>query len=141
MNEILKLSKKDKWGHVPGVQNPADLGSRGVTASHLRDSKLWWEGPEWLKEEKEKWPQELELDNSSEVASERKRMNVLIAVTKEIGGVSNMININRFGNLGKLLRVKAYVRRFVGNLKAKLELKGLNVERLSADEIESAEKL
>ena len=41
VNEILQLSKKEGWGYVPGNENPADLGSRGVTASHLKDSKLW----------------------------------------------------------------------------------------------------
>ena len=41
VNEILKKTRKEDWGHVAGVNNPADLGSRGVTASHLRDSKIW----------------------------------------------------------------------------------------------------
>eukprot|EP00794_Sanderia_malayensis_P003850 gene3850-biopygen3279 len=32
VNEILSLSKKESWSHVAGIDNPADLGSRGVTA-------------------------------------------------------------------------------------------------------------
>ncbi len=40
-------------------------------AYHLRDSKLWWEGPEWLRQEEEKWP--LKLESSLDVTAERKK--------------------------------------------------------------------
>ena len=46
VNEILKLTNKRDWGHCPGVENPADIGSRGVIASQLKDNKLWWVGPD-----------------------------------------------------------------------------------------------
>ena len=45
VNEILKLGRKEDWCHCPGVENSADLGSRGVTASCLYESELWWKGP------------------------------------------------------------------------------------------------
>ena len=53
VSEMLKLTKKSDWGQVGGKDNPADIGSRGMPASVLRDSKLWWEGPEWLRESEE----------------------------------------------------------------------------------------
>ena len=141
VNEILLLSRKEDWGHVPGVENPADLGSRGVSASHLNDSRLWWEGPEWLKQEEEKWPPKLELDNSTEIASERKRVNVMVAAAKEPKGVSSVIDIDRFSNLGKLLRVTAYVKRFIENIKLKKEGKELKTGNMSVEELEKAERL
>ena len=52
VSEILKLTKKENWGHVEGISNPADLSSRVVSASYLRVSKLWWNGTNWLKKEK-----------------------------------------------------------------------------------------
>jgi hypothetical protein len=48
VNEILRLSKKEEWGHCPGLENPADLGSRGVSPFILKESALWWKGPNWL---------------------------------------------------------------------------------------------
>jgi len=45
VNEILKVSCKEQWGHVPGKENPADIGSRGMSASNLKGSTLWWRGP------------------------------------------------------------------------------------------------
>ena len=56
VNEILKLSDKEDWSHCPGEDNPADIGSRGASPSKLRDSALWWNGPQWLSEEEDKWP-------------------------------------------------------------------------------------
>lgn len=48
VNEMLKITRKEDWGHCVGVCNAADLGSRVVSASVLKESRLWWEGPHWL---------------------------------------------------------------------------------------------
>ncbi|XP_006811857.1 uncharacterized protein LOC102801503 [Saccoglossus kowalevskii] len=34
--------------YVPTNSNPADLLTRGLNPKELRNSKLWWQGPEWL---------------------------------------------------------------------------------------------
>ncbi|XP_070529940.1 uncharacterized protein [Cardiocondyla obscurior] len=33
------------WKYIPTKQNPADMASRGLSSSELRDSSLWWHGP------------------------------------------------------------------------------------------------
>ena len=38
-------------GHVPGVENPADLASRGVNPLSLANNSLWLNGPTWKREE------------------------------------------------------------------------------------------
>ena len=43
-----------QWNHVPTELNPADLPSRGISASKLRESDLWWHGPEFLLTQE--WP-------------------------------------------------------------------------------------
>ena len=141
VNEILRLSRSDEWGHVSGVDNPADLGSRGVTASQLRDSKLWWEGPHWLRKGKAHWPKDILVTDSDEVKEERKKTNVLSVVTEKQARLSQSITVNDFSSLKKLLKVTAWVKRFIENLKLKKEGKEINVGLLSVNEIEGAEKM
>ena len=57
VNEILQLTNKDEWAYVSDT-NPADIGSRGVLASH----ELWWNGPTWLAEKPNDWPPNFEIE-------------------------------------------------------------------------------
>ena len=56
VREILELTEKSQLGHVSGLENLADLGSRGITASQLCDKRLWWEGLQCLKGSPSGWP-------------------------------------------------------------------------------------
>ena len=58
VNEILKLSDKRDWRYCPSRENPADIGSRGMSVSELKEIVLWWQGPAWLTESEESWPSE-----------------------------------------------------------------------------------
>jgi len=101
VEEILKSSTKSQWGHVSGNENPADLGSRGVPASELKDSKLWWEGPNWLSGDRECWPTNFQVRESVEVSEERKKAAIAMTVTEELTGLSQVVDINRLSKLGK----------------------------------------
>ena len=122
-------------------RNPADLGSRGVLASLLKNSTLWWEGPSWLKEDEGNWPRKFLIEDSSEVEDERKKTNVMMAVQSEKRGVSKVIEIGRYGSLVRLLRVTAFVLRFIKNLKGKKAKRDIDIGRLKVEEIEHAEKV
>ena len=56
------------WRHVPTKENPADLGSRG---GQVDDSKLWWEGLEWLSN-KENLPTDIVTSRTPESQAEAK---------------------------------------------------------------------
>ncbi|GBM78423.1 hypothetical protein AVEN_2951-1 [Araneus ventricosus] len=49
VQEIRKLTSPLAWNHVVVELNPADLLSRGCTATQLM-SLRWWEGSQWLTE-------------------------------------------------------------------------------------------
>ena len=140
VSEILKVSKKDNWGHVHGVDNPADLGSRGSSGSQLHDSQVWWNGPGWLKKGKNEWPKSLIIEESEEVSQEKKKINVLTTIVEKPQGIDNVIDITKYSSLGKLLRVTSYVLRFINNMKGKKETHELNHRRLNVSEIRQAER-
>uniref|UniRef100_A0A914Z272 Pao retrotransposon peptidase n=1 Tax=Panagrolaimus superbus TaxID=310955 RepID=A0A914Z272_9BILA len=46
---------------VPGVMNPADLGTRGILFDELQAASIWWKGPEFLRKSRDEWPKIPEL--------------------------------------------------------------------------------
>ena len=137
--EILKVSRKGKWGHVSGTSNPPDLGSRGVQASQLAKAQLWWEGPVWLKGGQSEWPTSLRLEDSPDVTIERRKVVVSSVVSMEDQKLSNVIDMIRFSNLDKLLRVTAWVKRFISNLNAKRGGLDINQDNLNVENVKDAE--
>eukprot|EP00794_Sanderia_malayensis_P016738 gene16738-biopygen14130 len=137
--EILQQSEKDQWGHVAGLSNPADLGSRGTTASQLVHSELWWRGPAWLREGEESWPQKLRLEDTADIAVERKKTVVANMIAEEEEGLSQVIDASRFNNLNTLLRVTALTYRFIDNLKAKKAKQENKVNNLEVNDMKRAE--
>ena len=55
--------------------------------------------------------------------------------------VGSVIDIDRFSDMDKLLRVTAMVLRFIGNTRAKVEGKESNTKEISAGEMERSERL
>ena len=45
---IRELTDPDSWRFIRGVENPADLGTRGISLTQLAVSTKWWKGPPFL---------------------------------------------------------------------------------------------
>lgn len=45
VTEINELTGDSLWLHVDGINNPADLVSRGLYIDELKQKDLWWHGP------------------------------------------------------------------------------------------------
>ena len=50
VSSILQLTAPDRWFHVKGAENPADLGTRGVSLQAMEKCELWWRGPSFLRD-------------------------------------------------------------------------------------------
>ena len=50
VNEVRKFVPAKCWKHCLGIENPADIPSRGITPTKLASSTLWRYGPDWLGE-------------------------------------------------------------------------------------------
>jgi len=131
VGEIQSSLSPSEWHYVKSKDNPADLISQGATPEQLKNSNLWWEGPNWLKignnfQEKER--SKIEIDG---VPEERKRALICLNRIQQ-----PMIRFERFSSLLRLLRVTAYLLRFIYNLKCKREKRKL--KHLSAVDLKEA---
>ena len=52
--ELVDNSSLDLWWHVKGFENPADIGSRGMSIECLKES-VWMNGPAWRLTDEETW--------------------------------------------------------------------------------------
>jgi len=55
---IHELSNPEQWGHVASEDNPADLASRGCSATQLKQKELWFNGQPFLTTNQEVWKQQ-----------------------------------------------------------------------------------
>lgn len=136
VKEISKLTPIDHWNHVPGVKNPADLPSRGCLGRKLVDIR-WWEGPDWLYLPEEEWPKH-SIEYNEKHISEEKRKTTVSMVNKSM---SSDWYYKYFSNYEKLIRMFAWVTRFVKNCRTKHNndfIKETGV--LSTEEIRLAEE-
>jgi hypothetical protein len=56
IGEIQRTTSPEQWRHVPGMENPADLPTRGLSVADLSENKFWMEGPSFLKDGGNAWP-------------------------------------------------------------------------------------
>lgn len=139
---IRQLCNGSVWRHVDGTQNPADLLTRGLSADILRKSDLWFHGPDWLSRPQGEWPipaiTTLTPAAKEAIRAEQKHFLERNKFAEEIGpfvaavfttetewlgigmgdGAESLID--RHSELSKLLRVTAFVFRFIQNVKVNI---------------------
>ena len=117
--EIQSLLDPSVWRYCPGPQNPADLPTRGVSASQLRESHLWWKGPSWLQESEKDWPKDLSSKPSSKIVDPERKSKVCVSCV--VQPKEPFIDFIRFSKYSRLIRTVAWIRRFVSNSRVKEE--------------------
>jgi len=122
---IDQLTNRGQLFHVKSEDNPADLASRGVSVHELKNSNIWWHGPEWLLHNQEQWPLNSSAQLETELEQHQIRCNVAIAPPKtDIW--------ERFSAFKRALGVLAYVFRFARmcrrqNVNVKAELTAIEL--------------
>ena len=114
--EILELTTVDEWNHVPTADNPADAGTRGLSANALLDSP-WLKGPKFLMTPD--WP----FQPSEEILKTKLKNFDFIEVNTEpvyqettantASVASNVLTLEwqKYSSYEKLLRIVAYILR------------------------------
>lgn len=107
---ITQFTNADNWRHIPGNLNPADLPSRGCSNRQLLESR-WWEGPEWLKKDKEWWPKSRVCGDEEIIMAEKRRI-VISHLVQEIPEKNSIRYFKYFSKFRKVIRMIAWMRRW-----------------------------
>ena len=114
VEEIRKLVPPNQWKYCPTKQNPADLSSRGASASKLVNQQIWWTGPDFLQKRPEEWPVHENFDNFPEISESTNQSDLetnIIDVkdhcfhvdTTVTNAPDEIIDVERFSDINKLL--------------------------------------
>ncbi|XP_054724195.1 uncharacterized protein LOC129234242 [Uloborus diversus] len=130
---IQDLTSPSMWKFCPGLMNPADKLTRGESLSLLKNDSVWWRGPKWLASPSDEWP--LQKQYCSNDAAKVELLKV--SVNTVVSSYSPVLKVNDFSNFKKLLRVTAWVLRFISKSRK------LSIEKgpLSAIELQEAEAM
>nr|CAH7749577.1 unnamed protein product [Callosobruchus chinensis] len=114
-NRISKIQGStdvSQWKHVASADNPADLVSRGISASQLPSCKIWWHGPVWLNKSEKEWPEPLyQARNKIEIehVPEKRHLQVSLIAKHDFS------ILDRYSSLYRLQKIVAFCFRFTYN--------------------------
>ena len=126
IKEIRKLENAD-FHHVSGEENPADIGTRGLTGHEIESAKFWWKGPEWLENDVKEWPTNSSVDviTATELQNIRENREPSVFHTFLVGeGLPSAtaenhpfrIDPHKYSSFRKLQRVTVYCLKFAKRL-------------------------
>ena len=122
LGEIAKNTKIENWRHIPGHLNiPADVASRGLTASELLKCPYWTSAPPFVMRDEAQWPPpfqaltKVEAQKQIEIDQhELAPTKLSLAIQKVFLGHIDFPELgNRTSSWNHLLRVTSVVFRFL----------------------------
>ena len=124
VSEILEVTQPEQWRHIKGVDNPADLGTRGISLSAVTASQRWWTGPPHISDgnlgdPEEKKVSELSPDALKELKSETRQKSTTVAAAVTSGSIEKerLFDITECSKLKQVVERTAWVKRFVFNVR------------------------
>ena len=126
VSEIRRNSPPEQWRYCPTAENPADIASRGIKATELKECSLWLHGPEFLTKDSEQWPVQPANVQAREELCELKSSKPAVSslVTTCIEGeegeetsLEDVVKPENFSSVTKLIRVTALVLLFIEKLR------------------------
>ena len=131
---IHELTAVEDWHHVSGVDNPADIVSRGSSPDVL-DKKMWLQGPSFLRQYKSDWSV-VESPITPLNPDDHELKKQVIVHTCE-GNVSHPIDVlcDYYSSWYKLKKALAWMLR----IKCKLLHRSTSTDFLTVEEIRNAE--
>ena len=152
VKNIRELTSNHQWRYCPTETNLAAILSRGMSYDKFKDSNLWMHGPAWITDEE--WPiwssadrtftptddrTCIPTDETARDTDDRQNSSATVAsiTTDEPSvGIARVIDLERFSQYKKLLRVTAYVLRFISNCRHQNKTDALSNAEINAVALE-----
>lgn len=110
VSEIQTLTEPSNWHHVNSQYNPADIISRGMLSSDIKNCRLWWHGPTWLHLNSTNWP--VSKPYAMYTESELETRNVVLNCSVQY---DELPIFSKCSSFAKLTRILSYCLRFFNN--------------------------
>ena len=120
VREIQKLVPGDHWRFCPGNDNSADIPTQGMTIKELKETSLWFNGPDWVRQEDtedldtEEVLREIPDDCMLELELKWRTHNLLVNESS----LSAVFEIRNYSTMDRLCRITGLVLKFVELLKS-----------------------
>lgn len=110
--EIVENLNNKHWYHVQSKDNPADIASRGMKLSTLKNYDLWWHGPSWLSEKEINISKQEDFTTDKEIKVQKIQtyLNIEDLEKQEKALTTQFVD---FDKLTELLKSIVYCRRFL----------------------------
>lgn len=114
VTKIRKTLKPADVHHVPGTQNPADLGTRGLFPKQFVENSLWLQGPEFL------YQDELPFTpfNENQSSRDEEELQTTLAVRVE----EREDFSRKYSDFNTMIFRTLMIQRFIRRIKTKLPL-------------------
>ncbi|KAK3744013.1 hypothetical protein QZH41_004823 [Actinostola sp. cb2023] len=150
---ILDQSTETQWKYVETSLNPADEASRGMTVDAFLHNKRWTDGPDFLKQSEETWPQR--PPDMGQIPNDDPEVKKSIeAFAIEVSNDSDYISkvLEKFSSWTSLKKIIAWILRYKNNLRKQSQRRKANevisyqskvnaIIPLSVSEINDAERV
>ncbi|KAE9522919.1 hypothetical protein AGLY_016678 [Aphis glycines] len=107
VHQIRTLLPDCRWRHVDSANNPADCPSRGIMPAALAQHKLYWHGPQLAHSDPSEWDDALSPLPLCDLPELRP-----VSCAARVDEIE-VEWFNRFSSYDRMLRVVAYMRRFI----------------------------
>ncbi|XP_003391348.1 PREDICTED: uncharacterized protein LOC100639084, partial [Amphimedon queenslandica] len=102
VQEIRRHVDMEYWNHCAGLDNPADIPSRGQQAKELVGNTLWFEGPKWLgmqDREDVEWEGQLPAECLKELRTKDCSLTCLVGKVSDKKGIASIMDIERYSSI------------------------------------------
>lgn len=126
-HQINTLVPDCRWRHVKSDENPADCASRGVLPSVLFNLSLYWQGPRFIHDDAATWNESVPSIPISDLPDTRPA--VLVINTEQPSEW-----YDQFSSYDRLVRVVAYIYRFINACKKRPRAAATTLQRSEIDD-------